>query len=209
MQTMMRLVHIGAAVALVAMTAQPGRAQPLPVSDAPDSGHDVDVKCLASAIAHEAGYEPLEGKQAVAEVVLNRLRSPHFPKTVCGVIFAGSTRKTGCQFTFTCDGSLGRTLPAMVLEESRQVAEAALDGRNPLRVGGATHYHADYVTPYWAASLVEVTKIGAHIFYRGQSGALAARVPGAIVRSISTSGAVAPPTRGFAPWGLPITRSAI
>jgi spore germination cell wall hydrolase CwlJ-like protein len=192
---------------LVAMTAQPGLAEPLP--DVPVSGHDEDVKCLASAIAHEAGYERLEGKQAVAEVVLNRLRSPHFPKTVCGVIFAGSARKTGCQFTFTCDGSLGRNLPAAILEESRQVAEAALDGRNPLRVGGATHYHADYVTPYWAASLVEVTKIGAHIFYRGQSGATAARAPGTVARSILTSGVPAVPIRGFAPWGLPMTRSAI
>lgn len=125
------------------------------------------IGCLAMAIAYEAGYEPAEGQQAVAEVILNRVRHAAYPKTVCGVVFAGSSRRTGCQFTFTCDGSLNRRMSALVVTNARSVATAALDGQNPLRVAGATHYHADDVSPYWAPSLIRVAKIGAHIFYRG------------------------------------------
>lgn len=125
------------------------------------------VQCLSTAIAYEAAYEPFEGQQAVAEVVLNRTRHPAYPKTVCGVVFAGSQRKTGCQFSFTCDGSLNRRLPEKVMATARAIAASALDGGAPTRVGGATHYHADYVSPYWAPSLTRITKIGAHIFYRG------------------------------------------
>ena len=124
------------------------------------------IQCMATAIAYEAGYEPLEGQQAVAEVILNRARSGAFAKTVCGVVFTGSERRTGCQFSFTCDGSMRRRLPEAVMRGARAVAEAAIDGLNPARVSGAAWYHADYVSPYWAPSLVRVTKIGAHIFYR-------------------------------------------
>lgn len=124
------------------------------------------VTCLMLAIAYEAAQEPLEGQQAVAEVVLNRMRAPAYPKSVCGVVFAGHQRRTGCQFTFTCDGSLGRRLSAGVMARARAVAEAALDGLNPARAPGATHYHADYVSPYWAPSLAHVANIGRHIFYR-------------------------------------------
>ncbi|WP_293880044.1 cell wall hydrolase [Sphingomonas sp.] len=125
------------------------------------------VTCLATAIAYEAAHEPIEGQQAVAEVVLNRLHHPAFPKSVCGVIFAGSGRRTGCQFSFACDGALSRHMPVAIMAAARAVANAALDGKNPLRVAGATHYHANYVSPYWAPSLIRVARIGAHIFYRG------------------------------------------
>lgn len=143
-------------------------AEPLSSPIAPLGGEDRAraAQCLAAAIAYEAGFEPVEGQQAVAEVILNRARAGPFPRTVCGVVFAGSTRRTGCQFTFTCDGSLRRRLPERVMAAARGVAEAALDGRNPARVSGAAWYHADYVSPYWAPSLVRVAKIGAHIFYR-------------------------------------------
>ncbi|CAM8663214.1 SleB Cell wall hydrolyses involved in spore germination [Sphingobium cupriresistens] len=122
-------------------------------------------ECLTLAVAYEAGYESLEGKQAVAEVVLNRLRSGSFQGTVCDVVFEGSTRRTGCQFSFTCDGSLRRRLPERVMAEARMVAEDALANRIPARAPGATHYHANYVSPYWAPTLTRVTQIGAHIFY--------------------------------------------
>lgn len=125
------------------------------------------IGCLATAIAYEAGHEPEAGQQAVAEVILNRLRHAAFPKTVCGVVFAGSERRTGCQFSFACDGSLKRRMSPLVMAGVRTIAASALDGLNPLHVAGATHYHADYVAPYWAPSLVRIVKIGAHIFYRG------------------------------------------
>lgn len=192
------------------------------------------IACLANAIAYEAGHEPLAGQQAVAEVVLNRLRAPAYPKSVCGVVFAGSQRRTGCQFSFTCDGSMKRRLSATVLNGSRQVAESALDGRNPVRVVGATHYHADYVYPYWAPSLSRVGSIGRHIFYRppGARDQAVAAVPvmafaepriaklndanpsSDAVSDAARGGAPAQrpadataPTRpaAFAPWGLTVT----
>jgi hypothetical protein len=128
------------------------------------------VDCLTAAVYYEAGFESLEGQRAVAQVVLNRVRNPAFPKTVCGVVFQGANRKTGCQFSFTCDGSLGRTPNQAVWTRARAVAAAALNGMVSAAVGNATHYHADYVAPYWSSHLVKLTKIGAHIFYRWTGG---------------------------------------
>lgn len=153
---------------------------------------DQAIECLALAIAYEAGGEPVEGQQAVAEVVLNRVRSPDYPDTVCGVVFAGATRSTGCQFTFTCDGSLRRRLPHDVLAEARKLAAAALRGQLPSRLAGATHFHAASIYPYWAPSLVRVRQIGAHVFYRQP------RAPALPAPAI----AMAPAAPGFAPWGL-------
>lgn len=156
------------------------------------------AECLTLAIAYEAGFEPVEGQRAVAEVVLNRLRAPGFPKTVCAVVFAGATRRTGCQFTFTCDGALRRRLPARVLEAAREVAQRALAGRDPLLLSGATHYHADYVRPYWAPTLTRLAKIGAHIFYRAD----ARPAPTVIAAAAAPPVAPVPPRAAFTPWGL-------
>jgi spore germination cell wall hydrolase CwlJ-like protein len=123
------------------------------------------IACLAAAVLYEAGDEP-KGEAAVAQVVLNRLRHPAFPKTVCGVVFQGSERRTGCQFTFTCDGALARTPSAAAWARARTIAERALDGTVVKQVGTATHYHADYVVPYWGASLAKIAMVAPHIFYR-------------------------------------------
>ena len=128
------------------------------------------LECLTSAIYYEAGQEPLAGQQAVAQVVLNRVRHPAFPASVCGVVYQGSTRTTGCQFTFTCDGSLARAPERSSWNRSREVASAALNGFVQPAVGNATHYHADYVAPYWAPALAKISAIGAHIFYRWSGG---------------------------------------
>lgn len=129
-------------------------------------------ECLTQAIYYEAAVEPLEGMQAVAQTVLNRLRHPGYPKSVCGVVYEGSQRVTGCQFSFTCDGSLARVPNAVIWERARLVAQRALSGFVMTKVGTATHYHADYVAPYWAPTLYKITQIGRHIFYRwtGPSG---------------------------------------
>jgi Cell Wall Hydrolase len=124
------------------------------------------LACLTAAIYYEAGYEPLQGQRAVAQVILNRVRHPAFPKSVCGVVNQGSERSTGCQFSFTCDGSLARKPNPAVWDRARGVAIAALGGSVEPSVGQATHYHANYVVPYWAKTLVKVKTIGAHIFYR-------------------------------------------
>ncbi len=124
------------------------------------------VRCLTLAIAYEAGNEPQVGQEAVAEVILNRTRHTSFPRSVCGVVFQGSARSTGCQFTFTCDGALARRLPARSIEASRRIAVAALEGGLSPHVPGALNYHANYVQPVWASTLDRVARIGAHIFYR-------------------------------------------
>lgn len=128
------------------------------------------VDCLTAAVYYEAAMESSDGQRAVAQVVLNRMRHPAFPKSVCGVVFQGSNRKTGCQFSFTCDGSLGRAPSAGGWARARQVAVAALNGYVMKGVGNATHYHANYVAPYWSPSLHKVAVVGAHIFYRWTGG---------------------------------------
>ena len=125
-------------------------------------------QCLTQAIYYEAGNEPTDGKRAVAQVILNRVRSNAFPNSVCGVVYQGSQKRTGCQFTFTCDGALGRTPNPRSWQSAREIAAAALHGSVFAPVGHATHYHANYVVPYWAGSMAKVTVIGAHLFYRWQ-----------------------------------------
>jgi hypothetical protein len=128
------------------------------------------VDCLTAAIYYEAANEPKEGLQAVAQVILNRVRHKAFPKSVCGVVFQGSNRTTGCQFSFTCDGSLYRKPSDRGWARSREVAIAALNGFVYRGVGDATHYHADYVAPYWSTSMYKIVQIGAHIFYKWTGG---------------------------------------
>ena len=135
-----------------------------PVTSPADYGRALD--CLTAAVYYEAANETPAGKLAVAQVVLNRVRHPVYPKTVCGVVFEGSQRATGCQFTFTCDGALARAPSAAGWASARAVAQSALNGMVLATVGAATHYHADYVAPYWAARLSKLSQIGAHIFYR-------------------------------------------
>lgn len=134
------------------------------------STRDRALECLTSAVYYEAGQESTDGQRAVAQVVLNRVRHPAFPANVCGVVYEGSTRATGCQFTFTCDGSLNRQPMVEAWRRARSVAEAALTGYVYKPVGNATHYHADYVVPYWAPTLTKNAVIGAHIFYRWAGG---------------------------------------
>lgn len=134
------------------------------------------VQCLTQAIYYEAAFEDDKGQRGVAQVVLNRVRHPLYPKTICGVVYQGAERATGCQFTFTCDGSLSRPPSARAWDRARRVAVAALAGRVEPGAGTATHYHANYVLPYWAGSLDKVATIGTHIFYsiRGALGRPAA-----------------------------------
>jgi hypothetical protein len=122
--------------------------------------------CLTDAIYYEAALEPTEGQEAVAQIVLNRVRHPAFPKSICGVVFQGSTLATGCQFSFTCDGSMARPPIAPFWQRARAVAERALSGYVMAGVGEATHYHADYVLPGWAPTLVRLGQFGSQIFYR-------------------------------------------
>jgi spore germination cell wall hydrolase CwlJ-like protein len=124
------------------------------------------LQCLSQAVYYEAAREPLKGQQAVAQVVLNRVRHPAYPKSVCGVVYEGSALPTGCQFTFTCNGSLRWRPEPALWDRAQAVARRALAGFVDKDVGSATHYHAVYVAPYWAPELVKMTRVGQHIFYR-------------------------------------------
>ncbi len=124
------------------------------------------LKCLAEAVYYESAREPQLGQEAVAQVVLNRVRHPAYPKSVCGVVYQGSARATGCQFSFTCDGSLRYAPEPGLWRLAQEVARRALAGHVNRTVGSATHYHAEYVAPYWAPTLVKMKQVGLHIFYR-------------------------------------------
>ena len=126
------------------------------------------LTCMTQAIYYEAGFEPTQGQRAVAQVIVNRVRHAIFPHSVCGVVFQGSvTPGGGCQFSFTCDGSLGRGAPAPAAwKRAQEAARAALNGYVEASVGLATHYHTDYVAPYWMTTVTKMARVGQHIFYR-------------------------------------------
>ncbi|WP_420478020.1 cell wall hydrolase [Brevundimonas sp. FT23028] len=152
----------------------PVAAQPFRLSGALEASRDLD--CLTQAAYYEARGEGRDGMRAVAQVVLNRVRHPAFPKTVCGVVFQGAGRRTGCQFSFTCNGSMRGRVNRAAWERARAVASSALSGSVFSGVGNATHFHTTGVSPQWRNSLVRVSQVGDHLFYRfgGRSGASSA-----------------------------------
>lgn len=166
-----RVINAYKAAAPLAIEA----ARPFVISG-PAAERDKALHCLTQAVYFEAGFEPLAGQRAVAQTVLNRVRHPGYPKSICGVVYEGAARGTGCQFSFTCDGSLQRTISPTVWDNAQIIAKRALAGFVMKDVGTATHYHANYVYPYWAPTLVKLKTVGAHVFYRwtGPSGQVAA-----------------------------------
>lgn len=122
------------------------------------------AECLATAALYEIG-DDRRGQRAVIQVILNRVRAAGFPKTVCGVVYQGSARATGCQFSFTCDRSFERRPVRDGWATARAAARRALSGAVFPDVGGATDYHADWVVPYWRDSLTKVAQVGPHLFY--------------------------------------------
>ena len=129
-------------------------------------------ECLAQAVWYEAASESEAGQRAVAQVVLNRVAHPGWPSSVCGVVYQGSERSSGCQFSFTCDGSLARRPSGAGWARAQRIASEALSGSVYAPVGLATHYHTLWINPYWAGTLDHIGTIGAHRFYRtrGASG---------------------------------------
>ena len=125
-------------------------------------------RCLTAGIYFEARGESTEGQLAVARVILNRVGSANYPDSICGVVYQGASRKTGCQFSFTCDGKLSKVPnERRAWAKARRTAQYVTMGRDiDTTLAPAMFYHADYVQPYWASSMVEVKKIGRHIFYR-------------------------------------------
>lgn len=132
----------------------------------PFKGQDKQLDCLAKAVYYEARSEDSVGQMAVAEVVMNRVHDPRFPKSICEVVYQGQYRSTGCQFTFTCDGAARHKPYGGAWDRAKNVALHVMLGLNTPVTNNATHYHTDYVNPYWAPGLVETAEIGTHIFYR-------------------------------------------
>lgn len=158
-------IPLAAVAALIA--AEPGvvAAPPFSLVHVPAPDRARALQCLADAVYYEAGGEPEDGQRAVAQVVLNRVRHPAFPATVCGVVYQGSER-AGCQFSFACDGALAHIPSRGGWTRAAQIAAAALTGDVYAPVGLATHYHSYAVTPAWNRAMVMTGAVGAHLFHR-------------------------------------------
>jgi hypothetical protein len=129
------------------------------------------MRCLAEAIYFESRSEPEQGQAAVAQVVLNRVRSGIYPTTVCGVVYQDRNRPFACQFTFACEGKSLRIEEPGAWAVATRIAEAVVSGANyNPKVGVAVNYHANYVSPFWTGYLRRVDRIGAHIFYAMRDG---------------------------------------
>jgi spore germination cell wall hydrolase CwlJ-like protein len=130
-----------------------------------------EQKCLAEAIYFEARGEPEEGQAAVAQVVLNRVKSGLYPQTICGVVYQNRHHRNACQFSFACNGHGLHINEPESWSDAQRIATSVLQGKTYLAdVGAATHYHANYVRPRWARALKKMDVIGNHIFYKLRPG---------------------------------------
>lgn len=168
-------------------------AQPFHLRGALDESRDLE--CLTQAVYYEARGESQSGQQAVAQVVLNRVRHPAFPKSVCGVVFqhAGG----GCQFSFACDGSVSHRHEGGAWDRARRVAADALDGHVLASIGNATHFHVASLGNIWSTGMLKVAQIGSHVFYRFGGAAGAPKMFHAEAQP--SVAAATPPTRALAP----------
>lgn len=142
-------------------------SRPLPASVFSDE----EQQCLAEGIYFEARGESVKGQAAVAQVILNRVRNPAYPDTVCGVVYQNRSWRNRCQFSFACDGKRDRIASRSHYEVAHQVALAVSAGKVFLpEVGSSTHYHATYVSPRWSRAMEKMKKIGLHVFYRTHGG---------------------------------------
>ena len=147
--------------------AQPAGVDPDAVRIAqtkPSRARELD--CLTQAVYFEARGESARGQAAVATVIMNRVKNPNFPKTVCGVVYQGATHRNGCQFSFACDGMVERVVETSAWDRARQVAARTLSGVVLRDVGSATHFHTTGVSPGWGSRMLRVAQVGLHVFYR-------------------------------------------
>ncbi len=142
-------------------------SKPLPAS----VFSEAEQKCLAEGIYFEARGESMEGQAAVGQVILNRVRNPTYPNSICGVVYQNRTWRNRCQFSFACDGTRPRVRSRHHYEVAQDIGMAVTAGKIFIpEVGSATHYHATYVSPRWARTMDRVQRIGLHIFYRTKGG---------------------------------------
>ncbi len=127
---------------------------------------DAQWRCLSEALYFEARGETVKGQFAVAEVILNRVDSPGYPDTICGVINQGTGQKYACQFTYTCDGRPEVIAEPRAFERVGKIARIMATGAKRPLTKGATHYHTKSVSPGWARSFPRTASIGYHYFYK-------------------------------------------
>ena len=158
-----------------AMVAPARTTAPLEYTDSwlaalPAPEGDANWQCLTEAVYFEARGESLKGQFAVAEVILNRVDSPLYPRSVCGVV--KQRGGGGCQFSYVCDGHADRMRDPEARDRAERIARAMLDGAPRLLTEGATHFHTSNVRPSWSKRFAKTASIGAHVFYRqpGASG---------------------------------------
>lgn len=130
-----------------------------------------EQRCLAAAVYFEARGEPVAGQAAVAQVVLNRVKAPSYPSTICGVVYQNKKWRNRCQFSFACDGIRDKVTDKKSYSQAAKISKSVTRGKSWSRViGSSTHYHATYVKPRWAKKMKRLTKIGRHIFYQTHNG---------------------------------------
>ena len=125
-----------------------------------------DADCLTQAVYYEARGEGVDGMRAVAQVILNRVRHPAYPKSICGVVYQGAYQRTSCQFSFVCNGAMGAPVESWAWRRAKSVADAALGGYVMPAVGTSTSFHTTGVKPGWGGTMDKVAQIGSHIFYQ-------------------------------------------
>jgi hypothetical protein len=198
-----------------APATQPAAPQPAAteaVAQAPTRARELD--CLAQAVYFEARGESARGQQAVATVIMNRVKNPSFPKTVCGVVYQGANHH-GCQFSFACDGHAERVVEWDAWEQARKIAARALSGVVLRDVGSATHFHTTGVDPEWGSRMLRVAQVGLHVFYRRNPHAAARTLDddddppqfagrAAEATSLRLAAAVVPPATTTAPQAKPV-----
>ena len=189
-------------------------AQPFRMGGALETSRELE--CLTQAVYFEARGEGQAGQAAVAQVVLNRVRNPNYPKSVCGVVFQGAAHGEGCQFSFACDGSMRRGREYAAWTRAQEVAAKALSGSVMTAVGAATHFHTTSVAPAWGPNLLRVAQVGLHVFYRLGHGVSPVRYaadgpeanPEPELRLASAVVVEAPVAPGGAPSALPAAAPA-
>jgi hypothetical protein len=151
-----------------------------------------DLECLTEAVYYEARGESARGQAAVAQVVMNRVKHPAFPKSVCAVVFQGAGRV--CQFSFACDGSMKARRESLAWSRAREIAGRALSGALRAEIGSATHFHTTAVSPAWAPQMLRVANVGTHVFYRFSPYRLRNAAPAqpAVEHAVLTSDATGP-----------------
>lgn len=142
-----------------------GKARPAAPFVLKNKSHS-DLDCLTQAVYYEARGEGEAGMRAVAQVILNRVRHPAYPKTICNVVYQGAERRTGCQFSFTCSGVMGRRVESGAWKRAHVVASAALNGAVAKSVGSSTHFHTLEVRPVWRHRMDHIATVGNHAFYQ-------------------------------------------